>query len=90
MTIGVIGWVATAVFGASYLSRRASTLRKVQMGAACLWIFYGLAIGAAPVVAANVIVAGAALASLLRRAPRVKPRRSSKATGSARGPQEDP
>jgi hypothetical protein len=63
----VIGWVATAAFGASYLFRRQSTLRKVQAAAACLWILYGVAIGALPVIAANIIVAGAALYSTFRR-----------------------
>ncbi len=69
MTISVLGWVATAVFATAYLSRQASTLRRIQACAACLWIIYGLAIGAVPVVVANLIVAGAALYSLFRRAP---------------------
>ena len=62
-----IGWVATAVFSASYFVRRASALRRIQAGAACLWVVYGVAIHAVPVVVANVIVAGAALYSLWRR-----------------------
>ena len=46
MTISVLGWVATAVFATSYLSRQAPTLRRIQACAACLWIIYGLTIGA--------------------------------------------
>jgi hypothetical protein len=66
MTIAVLGWVATAVFATSYFFRRASTLTKIQAAAACLWIVYGLKIGAVPVVVANLIVAGAALYSSFR------------------------
>jgi hypothetical protein len=66
MTISMIGWVATCVFAVSYFFREASALRKIQAVAACLWIIYGVAIGAVPVVVANLIVAGAALYSSLR------------------------
>ena len=62
-----IGWVATAVFSASYFFRQPSALRRIQAGAACLWIAYGVAIHARPVVIANVIVALAALYSAYRR-----------------------
>jgi hypothetical protein len=58
-----IGWIATAVFSASYFFRRPAALRRIQAGAACLWIVYGIKIGALPVVAANAIVAAAALSS---------------------------
>ena len=67
MNISLLGWVATAVFGASYLFRQAATLRRIQAAAACLWIVYGVAIAAIPVVVANAIVAGAALYSSFRR-----------------------
>jgi hypothetical protein len=79
MTINILGWVATCVFAASYFFREASALRKIQAVAACLWIIYGVAIGAVPVVVANLIVAGAALYSSLRpRKPLVvrRPRES--------------
>jgi hypothetical protein len=66
MTINILGWVATCVFAASYFFREASALRRIQAVAACLWIIYGVAIGAVPVVVANLIVAGAALYSSLR------------------------
>jgi hypothetical protein len=68
MNVNMIGWVATAAFAISYFFRRPATLRKIQAFAACLWIMYGVAIGALPVIVANVIVAGAALYSSLRRA----------------------
>jgi hypothetical protein len=66
MMIALLGWVATAVFATSYFFRRASTLTKIQAAAACLWIIYGMKIGAAPVVVANLVVAGGALYSSFR------------------------
>ena len=63
MRLNLIGWLATAVFGSSYFFRRPATLRAVQACAAALWIAYCLAIGAMPIVIANLIVAGAALYS---------------------------
>lgn len=65
-----LGWAATAVFAASYLFRGQAALRRVQAAAACLWIVYGAAIHALPVVAANSIVAAAALWTSLARRPR--------------------
>ena len=59
----MIGWLATAVFASSYLFRRPLMLRWIQAGAALLWVIYGVAIDAVPVVVANLIVAGAALYS---------------------------
>lgn len=61
--LGWIGWVATACFGLSYFFKKPATLRLIQAGAAILWISYGLLIHAMPVVAANVIVALAAIYS---------------------------
>ena len=58
-----IGWVATAVFASSYLCRRPEALRRVQAAAAVLWVVYGVLIQAAPIIVANLIVAGAALYS---------------------------
>ena len=58
-----LGWIATAVFTASYFFTRAEILRRVQMGAALLWVAYGVLVGAAPVVVANLLVLGAALAA---------------------------
>jgi hypothetical protein len=56
-----IGWTATAVFTASYLTRGPSSLRRVQMAGASLWLTYGLVTQAAPVIGSNVLVLGAAL-----------------------------
>src|SRR5438093_12656065 len=53
MNVTAIGWVATVAFASSYLFRRPATLRKIQAAAAFLWVVYGLAIGAVPVVVAN-------------------------------------
>ena len=63
MSLSLIGWLATAVFASSYLFRQPLMLRRIQAGAACLWVIYGVAIDAVPVVVANLIVAGAALYS---------------------------
>ncbi len=68
-----IGWVATGMFALSYLCREPARLRRVQAAAAVLWVGYGVLIHAAPVVVANVVVAGVALVSSLRlsRPPRI-------------------
>ena len=66
MSLAWIGWVATAVFASSYLCREAASLRRVQAAAAVLWVVYGVLIQAAPVIVANLIVAGVAIASSLR------------------------
>ncbi len=66
MTISLLGWGATAVFAGSYFFRQAGMLKKLQAAAACLWIIYGVAIGAGPVVVANLVVGAAALYSSLR------------------------
>ena len=58
--IEYLGWAATAVFVSSYFCARADTLKRVQMAGAAMWIAYGLFIGAVPVVAANLLVFGAA------------------------------
>ncbi|MEO8201947.1 MAG: YgjV family protein [Gemmatimonadota bacterium] len=59
--IDLIGYLATAFFVASYLSKRAATLRRIQSVAALLWLTYGVLIHAMPVIVANAIVAGVAL-----------------------------
>jgi hypothetical protein len=67
MTLSWIGWLATAVFASSYLFKDPVALRRVQGGAAILWVIYGLMINAPPVVVANVLVAAMALYSSRRR-----------------------
>jgi hypothetical protein len=66
MTADLIGWVATTIFAGSYLCNDPTKLRRVQALAACLWVGYGAVIGAAPVVVANLLVAGFAAWSSLR------------------------
>jgi hypothetical protein len=60
MRLDWIGWIATAVFASSYLFKQPMALRRVQAGAALLWVIYGLIIHAFPVVVANLVVAGMA------------------------------
>jgi hypothetical protein len=60
-----IGWTATAVFASSYFAKDPATLRRLQAGAAVLWIAYGVLLEAPPVIVANVIVASLALWSSL-------------------------
>lgn len=67
MRLDLIGWIATAIFSSSYFFRAPKSLRLIQAAAALLWVVYGLAIGALPVVAANVIVAAAAIYSSFNR-----------------------
>jgi hypothetical protein len=61
-----IGWTATLVVVASYFSGHAGRLRVLQMLGAVLWTSYGLVIDASPVIAANVLVFGAAAITLPR------------------------
>jgi len=61
--LDALGWAATAIFSSSYFFRQPAALRRIQAAAACLWVAYGLAIGALPVVAANIVVAAAAIYS---------------------------
>jgi hypothetical protein len=64
-----LGWLATGLFASSYFCQDPTLLRRVQASAAVVWIAYGLAIGSAPVIASNVLVAAiAAYSSRQRRA----------------------
>ena len=54
--IDVIGWCATAVFVASYFATPVRNLRRLQMLGAIIWLIYGVAIWAPPVVVANGLV----------------------------------
>jgi hypothetical protein len=67
MTFDWIGWVATALIVSSYFCKDPTTLRRVQCVAAIAWAAYGVVIHALPVIAANVIVAGAAAWTSFRR-----------------------
>jgi hypothetical protein len=65
----LVGWAATATFAVSYFCRDPRTLRLIQAAAATMWLAYGIALNAAPVIVANVIVVGLALWSA-RSTPR--------------------
>jgi inner membrane protein len=62
-----LGWVATAVFLASYAYRDQKRLRLVQATAALLWAVYGLLIGAMPIIVANLLLAAVAFYSSFQR-----------------------
>jgi Bacterial inner membrane protein len=62
-----VGWIATAVFAVSYFCRRPDAMRRVQALAATLWIVYGIAINAPPVIVANLVVAAVAIISSIMR-----------------------
>jgi hypothetical protein len=64
--VAYLGWAATAVFVGSYLCRQRAALTRLQIVGALLWVAYGLLIGATPVVAANLLVVGAAAIALRR------------------------
>ncbi len=64
--LDAIGWVATAVFAASYLCKEPAMLRRLQAAAALVWILYGVLLKAPPVIVSNVIVATLAAWSSLR------------------------
>jgi len=66
--IDSLGWLATAVFATSYVSRDATTMRRIQGLAACLWAGYGALIHSLPLIVANLIVAGAAVTTSFRKA----------------------
>ncbi len=61
-----IGWVATAAFTSSYFTRNPIHIRLIQAVAACLWLSYGVLIGAMPVIVANLLVMGAAVFTIWR------------------------
>jgi len=62
-----IGWLATAVFLVSYFTKTPRGLRRVQGVAAGLWALYGVLIHSLPVIVANILVAGVAVASSFRK-----------------------
>lgn len=66
-----LGWAATAVFVSSYFMSRPETMRGVQVAGALIWMVYGAAIGATPVIVANVLVCAAAAWTMWRA--RAKP-----------------
>lgn len=61
-----IGWMATAVFVASYFFSKSAMLRGLQMLGAALWMTFGLLIASKPVIVANLLVFAAAGWTLVR------------------------
>ncbi|HZT03082.1 MAG TPA: hypothetical protein VFA39_12520 [Steroidobacteraceae bacterium] len=61
-----VGWIATAVFVASYFFPKPTMLRGLQMLGAALWMTFGVLIASKPVVVANILVFAAAAWTLMR------------------------
>ena len=81
MTLGdTIGWTATAVFTASYLTKDHASLRRVQMAGASLWLTYGLVMQAPPVIGSNILVLSAACWAEWRHRRSLSARRLSSAS----------
>jgi uncharacterized protein with PQ loop repeat len=68
-----IGWLATAVFMSSYLSKNPAMLRRIQALASCLWLTYGVVIHSMPMIVANALVAVVALYSSFKSAKSNRP-----------------
>ena len=64
--IDFLGWAATTVFVGSYFCTKADALKRMQMIGALMWVAYGILIKASPVVAANLLVFGAAGWTVMR------------------------
>lgn len=64
-----VGWIATAVFVASYFFSKPAMLRGLQMLGAALWMIFGVLIASKPVIASNVLVFSAAAWTLMRDRP---------------------
>jgi hypothetical protein len=58
-----IGWMATALFLASYYCKDQRRLRLTQAAAAVVWVGYGAVLHAVPIVVANLLVAAVAVYS---------------------------
>jgi len=82
----LVGWAATALFAASYFCREPRALRLTQAAAALLWLVYGVALQALPVIVANVIVASLALSSAWSEPRGVARDDSDEAAAPASGP----
>jgi nitric oxide reductase large subunit len=62
-----VGWVATAVFVASYFPSQPAAMRSLQILGAALWIAFGVLIASRPVIASNALVLAAAAWTLVRK-----------------------
>jgi hypothetical protein len=67
LLLDLVGWTATATFACSYFVKDQQLLRRIQAFAALIWIAYGLAIGSAPLIGSNVLVAALAFYSSRRQ-----------------------
>jgi hypothetical protein len=61
-----VGWMATAVFVASYFFSKPAMLRGLQMLGSVLWMTFGVLIASKPVIVSNVLVFAAAGWTLVR------------------------
>jgi uncharacterized protein with PQ loop repeat len=68
-----IGWLATAVFMTSYMSKSPAMLRRIQALASCLWLTYGVVIHSVPMIVANTLVAVVAFYSSFKSAKSSRP-----------------
>ena len=68
-----IGWLATAVFMTSYISKSPAMLRRIQALASCLWLTYGIVIHSVPMIVANALVAVVAFYSSFKSAKASRP-----------------
>ena len=62
-----LGWIATALFAASYFCKTPRGMRRLQASAALLWVGYGIWLNALPVIVANATVAALAVYSDLKQ-----------------------
>jgi hypothetical protein len=61
-----LGWIATGVFVSSYFFKEERHLKLAQILGSCLWIAYGVAMEAPPIVVANILVFSAAAFTVRR------------------------
>jgi uncharacterized protein with PQ loop repeat len=66
MSLDWIGWVATAAFMCSYFVKSMNRVRAIQAVASLLWMSYGIAIQATPMIVANALVVATALFTMWR------------------------
>jgi hypothetical protein len=94
MMTDYLGWAATAVFVASYFFTHPQAIKRVQMIGALMWATYGILIGASPVIAANMLVFGAAAWTTIRDSTnsdrRASPRRIPRSPSLAGTPSPAP
>ncbi|MBS1808578.1 MAG: YgjV family protein [Acidobacteria bacterium] len=72
-----IGWIATAMFAASYFFKQPNRLRYIQALAALLWISYGIFLKAPPIIVSNLVVAVIAVSSAWQQRAKENPQAGS-------------